>query len=89
MFKKRGKLFHGQHDPSTEAPEIFINDEDLKKLLSIVRISILKFVVLFLQGENDLSKVRKDIERAILDESFRCEFLEKVDFDSFLNSEKS
>ncbi|MGP0594109.1 hypothetical protein ACTRXD_16425 [Nitrospira sp. T9] len=87
MFKKRGKLFHGQHDPSTEPPEKFINNEDLKKLISIVRNSILRFVALLLRGENDLIKVRKDIERAILDETFRCEFLEKTDYESLLSSD--
>ncbi|MCA9453178.1 MAG: hypothetical protein H6750_08440 [Nitrospiraceae bacterium] len=87
MFKKRGKLFHGQYDLSNEDPQSFISDEDLTKLIAIVRISILKFLSLLLNGENNLNDVRKDLERAILDEIFRPEFLKKTNYELLIHSE--
>lgn len=89
MFKRRGKLFHGQYDMSTQTPQDFIADEDLKTLISIVRKSMLKFIALYLRKEEGLDKVRKDLERAILDESFRHDFLRKADFESLLREESS
>jgi len=89
MFKKRGKLFHGQYDMATETPQAFIKDEELKTLMSIVRRSLLKFIALYLRGGEALDKVRKDLERAILDESFRADFLQKADFESFLMEEST
>lgn len=84
MFRQRGKLFHGQYDASSQSPQDFITDEELKMLMSIVRRSVLKFLALLLKGENDLDKVRKDLARAVLDDAFREEFVEKADFESLL-----
>ncbi len=84
MFKERGKLFHGSFDVSAQSPQEFISDDELKTLMSIVRRSVLKFLALYLRGEDGLDKVRKDLERAVLDETFRTEFLEKADFESLL-----
>ncbi|WP_454061887.1 hypothetical protein [Candidatus Nitrospira salsa] len=88
MFRKRGKLFHGQYSPSTNDPEKFLKSEDLLRLISLVRQSILKFLTLYVSGETDIKKVRKDIENAILDSDFRSEFLEKADFERFLELEQ-
>lgn len=87
MFRRRGKLFHGQYDISSQTPQDFIADDDLKRLISIVRRSMLKFFALYLREAGGLDKVRKDLERAILDESFRHTFLEKADFESLLSNE--
>ena len=89
MFKRRGDLFHGRFDASSQSPQEFITDEELKNLMSIVRRSILKFIALYLREENGLDKVRKDLERAILDETFRGDFLGKADFESLLVEEPS
>lgn len=87
MFSKRGKLFHGRYSPFLENPEGFIQDKELLKLISIVRLSILKFLALFLRGETKIEKIRTDLQRAVLDEFFRSEFLEKADMESLLSSE--
>lgn len=89
MFKRRGKLFHGQYDASAQSPQDFITDEELKTLMSIVRKSVLRFIALYLRGEDGLDKIRKDLERAVLDETFRSEFLENADFESLLIEESS
>lgn len=89
MFKRRGKLFHGQYDAFAQSPQDFITDEELKSLMSIVRRSVLKFLTLFLRGEDGLDKVRKDLEKAVLDETFRTEFIEKADFESLSARETS
>ena len=87
MFKRRGKLFHGQYDASAQSPQDFITDEELKTLMSIVRRSVLNFLALYLRGEEGLDKVRKDLERAVLDETFRTDFLEKANFETLLKEE--
>lgn len=87
MFKRRNKLFHGQYDMSSQTPQDFITDQEIKELLSIVRRSTLKFLALYLRGEQNLDKVRKDLEKAILDETFRVGFLEKTDYESLLTEE--
>lgn len=84
MFRRRGDLFHGRYDASAQSPQEFITDEELKTLMSIVRRSMLKFFALYLRKENELDKVRKDLERAVLDETFCREFLEKADFESLV-----
>ena len=89
MFKRRGKLFHGQYDASAQSPQDFITDEELKSLMSILRKSVLKFLALFLRREDGLDKVRKDLEKAVLDETFRTEFLKKADFESLSTRETS
>lgn len=80
MFKRRGKLFHGQYDTLTTRPEEFITDEEIRGLLSLVRKSILKFMTLYLRGEDDLERVRKHLHEATLDEAVRAELLQKSDY---------
>lgn len=87
MFKRRGRLFHGQYDTLTERPEEFVTDEEISKLLSIVRKSILKFMTLYLGGEDDLNTVRRHLQEATLDESVLAELLRRSDHTDLLAGE--
>lgn len=79
MFSRRGKLFHGHYDALTETPGEFVTDQEISKLLSLVRRSILKFLTLYLRGEDNLEKVRQSLQEAILDEDLRRTLLQRAD----------
>jgi hypothetical protein len=85
MFDRRNKLFHGRYDGRNEAPEILASDEEIKQLASLVRNSILKFLSMFLRGENDLDKLRKTFQRAALDDNLRNTLLSSMEIKAFLN----
>jgi Apea-like HEPN len=71
MFVRRGKLFHGKYGINSQSPESFINDEDLKRLFSVVRRSIVSFIRLYLNGERHLDQLRRQLEDSILNEEQR------------------
>lgn len=64
MLQKRGALVHGGYDIKEVEEGSFISDDDIMKLASIVRISILGFIVLYLKGENSREQVHKMIQDA-------------------------
>ena len=84
MFARRGKLFHGQYDSQAISPGAFVNDEEIMRLASLVRNSILKFTTLFIRGENDLEQLRTRIEKSVLSENLRDELFEKSDFEALM-----
>jgi hypothetical protein len=86
MFKRRGKLFHGQFDSETEPPEKLASDDEIGRMASLVRKSILRFLALYLHGESDLEDLRKRFQRAALDEVLRNELLAKADIGAFLDN---
>jgi hypothetical protein len=54
------------------------------RLASVVRKSILRFMTLFIRGENDLEQLRMKIEKSVLSENLRDELFEKSDFEALL-----
>ncbi len=78
LFIRRGELFHGKYDVNSQAPEDFINDEEIRKLYSVVRKSIVGFMCLYLRGHRDLKDVRRKLENSILDEHEREVLLEQT-----------
>lgn len=89
MFDRRNKLFHGRYDGRNEASEILASDEEIKRLASLVRNSILNFVTMFLRGENNLDKLRGTLQKAALDENLRNTLLSEMDLETFMNASKS
>jgi hypothetical protein len=85
MFKRRGKLFHGQFDSSEESPDKLASDEEISQLASLVRKSILRLLTMYLQGDNDLDLLRKSLQKAALDEDLRNELLRKGDYKEFID----
>jgi hypothetical protein len=84
MFARRGKLFHGQFDSETESPDTLASDQDISKLASLVRKSILRLLAMYLQGENDLKNLREQFQKAAFDEALRNELLRKGDIEALL-----
>jgi hypothetical protein len=90
MYACRSKLFHGAYDVNAVYEGRFICDEEIEQLSSIVRESILRFIILLLKGENKREEILKKISegfttlavsQAVQDASdpnkFLTEFLEK------------
>ncbi|MEO7859466.1 MAG: hypothetical protein ABIU05_03320 [Nitrospirales bacterium] len=71
MFRCRGQLFHGQYDTLTEKQGEFVTDDQILRLLSLVRQSILKFLTLYIKGEDNLESVRRSLQEAVFDEDVR------------------
>lgn len=86
MFIRRGKLFHGKFDSETEPPAKLASDEELLRLASIVRKSILKMLAIYLKGENDLDKVRVRIQHAVFSESERDKLLVDADIAALIEN---
>lgn len=84
MLKKRGALVHGGYDIREVEEGRFISDDNIMKLASIVRLSILSFIVLYLKGENSREQVHKMIQdAAFYNEKFN-ELKDAIDLDKFL-----
>lgn len=89
MFKRRGKLFHGQFDSLTESPDKLASDEEISKLSSLVRKSILRLLAMHLQNDTDLESLRKDLQKAALDQNLRDELLRRGDFESLIDDSQT
>lgn len=89
MFKRRGRLFHGQFDSSEESPDGLASDEEIGKLSTLVRKSILRFMALYLQGENNLENLRKSFQMAALDDNLRDELLQKGDYEALIDDSQT
>jgi hypothetical protein len=85
MFDRRNKLFHGRYDGWNEGQEVLASDEEIKKLSSLVRDSILKFLSKYLKGENNLDALRKSLQKAALDEHLRNTLLNTMDIETLVD----
>jgi len=85
MFARRGKLFHGQYDSETEPAEKLASDEEISRLASIVRNSILRFLAMYLRGENNLEELRRQIQRAALDNVLLGDLLRNGDIETLIH----
>lgn len=83
MFTRRGKLFHGQVDISKPNLDQLVSDDEIHRLASLIRKSILRFMALYLKGERDLEGLRSNLQKAAFDEGLRNELLAKADFEAF------
>lgn len=52
MYSRRSALFHGQYDADAYSDGKFVTDDEIERLASIIRRSMLRFLVLFLRGSN-------------------------------------
>lgn len=89
MFRRRGKLFHGQFDSMVESSNGLASDAEVKELASLVRRSILRFMSIYLRGENDLERLRRDLQRAALDEHLRDDLLSRGDFEALIDDSQT
>lgn len=59
MQRKRGKLVHGSYKMKDIQEDKFISIEDMNRLASIVRKSLLGFIVLYLRGETKRENIHE------------------------------
>lgn len=85
MFSRRGKLFHGQFDVAESAPDELATDTEIHELASLVRESILRFIAIYLRGGEDLEGLRRQLQKAALDERLRDKLLEKGNFEALID----
>jgi uncharacterized protein with PIN domain len=62
---KRGTLVHGSYNLKDIQEDRFISNADMGKLASIIRRSLLGFVVLYLRGETDRGNIHKKLNSGI------------------------
>ncbi|MBY0248984.1 MAG: hypothetical protein K2Q17_15080 [Nitrospiraceae bacterium] len=84
MFERRGKLFHGQYDSETEPPERLASDDEIGRLASLVRQSILRLLAIYLRGEDSLKPLRGQIQSAALDKDILADLLNKGDIETLI-----
>lgn len=63
--RKRGKLIHGSYKMKDIQEDRFISDDDMMKLASIVRKSLLGFIVLYLRGETKRENIHKRLNKSL------------------------
>lgn len=78
MYSRRSSLFHGQYDVDAYYDGRFVSDEEVEQLASIIRRSMLRFLVLFIRGTNS----RDDILARLVECTLDSEAGEKLRGDS-------
>jgi hypothetical protein len=89
MFTRRGKLFHGQIDISKPNLDQLVTDDEIHRLASLVRKSILRFIALYLRGERDLEELRSNLQKAAFDEGLRNNLLANAEFEAFIDDRQT
>jgi hypothetical protein len=67
MYSRRSALFHGQYDVDAYSDGKFVTDDEVEKLASVIRRSMLKFLVLFLRGSNSQQDILNRLNLCMLD----------------------
>ncbi len=62
MYKRRSKLFHGSYDTNKD----LLTVEEAERLAGIIRLSILRFFVLYANGENDREHILGRLDEGVL-----------------------
>lgn len=85
-YKKRSELLHGS--PKSYDDE-FVQLKELEKFSSIIRRGILKFVALYINGEENHKDAIEKIRRCLFDPEFRTIFYEKADIHRLIRESPS
>jgi hypothetical protein len=67
MYSRRSSLFHGQYDIDAYSDGKFVSDDEIEKLASIIRRSMLKFLILFINGANSREEILNRLIQCTLD----------------------
>jgi Apea-like HEPN len=67
MYKRRSDLFHGSYDVNRYQQGNFVTNEEAERLASIIRVSILRFLVLYLKGEDSRDNILGKLNSGVLD----------------------
>jgi hypothetical protein len=85
MYRRRSDLFHGRYNVDKFNRGEFVTHEECNKWASIVRRGILRFLVLYLRGENDRDAILGYLESAALSETMGDGLRRRSDVMSLLN----
>lgn len=84
LLSKRSALFHGNININNLINDDFLDDEDLKKFAKYIRISILKYIILYLKGEDDKKNILSELEKSAFNDDIKNALKEKADIDDFI-----
>jgi hypothetical protein len=62
MYKRRSKLFHGSYDTNKD----LLTAEEAELLAGMIRMSILRFFVLYVKGENSRDNILEKLDKGVL-----------------------
>ena len=89
MYSRRSALFHGQYDVDAYSDGKFVTDEEIEKLASVIRRSMLKFLVLFLRGSNKPQDVLDRLNMCMLDPEEARRMSEETDMNTLIEEYSS
>jgi len=85
FYRRRSKLFHGQYNVEEFYAGRFVTHEECDNWASIIRRSVLRFLVLYLRGENQRERVLDQVVQAALDVQVADTLRERSDPQRFLD----
>ena len=88
MYSRRSALFHGQYDVDAYSDGKFVTDE-VEKLASVIRRSLLKFLVLFLRGSNSQQDILDRLNLCMLDPDEARRMSEESDINTLVDEYSS
>jgi hypothetical protein len=80
MYKQRSALFHGSYDTNKE----LITAEEAERLAGIIRLSILRFFVLYTRGENSRDNILTKLAGGVLNANVLEQLRSESDPQSFV-----
>lgn len=89
MYSRRSALFHGQYDVDAYSDGKFVTDDEIEKLASIIRRSMLRFLVLFLRGSNSQQDILDRLNLCMLDPDEARKMSEESDMNSLVDEYSS
>jgi hypothetical protein len=89
MYSRRSELFHGQYNVDAYSDGKFVTDEEIEKLASVIRHSVLRFLVLFLRGSNKPQDILDRLNLCMLDPDEARRMSEESDINTFIEDYSS
>jgi hypothetical protein len=89
MYSRRSALFHGQYDVDAYSDGKFVTDEEIEKLASVIRRSMLKFLVLFLRGSNKPQDILDRLNLCMLDPDEARRMMEESEINTLIKEYSS
>lgn len=85
--KKRGKLIHGSYKNEDVEQGKLVTDAEIEKLASVVRRSLLRFVVLYLRGEKKRENIHEKLNRSLFIRNELDQLQEQSDPDIYISEQ--
>jgi hypothetical protein len=89
MYSRRSALFHGQYDVDAYSDGKFVTDDEIEKLASVIRRSMLRFLVLFLWGSNSQQDILDRLNLCMLDPDEAKRISEESDISALIDEYSS